>query len=293
MPIAICPDCQRRFVIEEERSPQRTCPRCLHPMELALGGAAPADQPVTLDAPEAIYLNGEPLAASEIGRRLLAVLAEAGYQSGVARQLRGAARAQRGAAKPVPVGAGVAPARPPALPAVREAPARGPAVVGQAEQLLQQARSAAEQARAARIEARITQGRSRVAREDRRSRPHSGSLPPLEYVLLPLEAPLRFFPVVEEEVAGGPEAASSPPAIGATLYVWGCEPPRSLLCREQCEASESAARFAAEAGWEANRPGAWAGEITLPLTMNEALRTLEPLLREDPGVAGWGIRRSN
>src|SRR5438132_1176314 len=91
MPIGICPQCQSRFVIEDERSYQRTCPRCLLPMQLATPGeistllqqrAARART-----ASDRLYFNGVPLAADERGQRLLAAIAEAAYQ-----QERAAAR---------------------------------------------------------------------------------------------------------------------------------------------------------------------------------------------------------
>jgi hypothetical protein len=75
-----------------------------------------------------------------------------------------------------------------------------------------------------------------------------------------------------------------------TVYVWGYEPPQSLLCRELCKPSEEAAQFAAKSGWNNESEGAWAREITLAAGLIEALRATEPVFRRDPAAVGWGIR---
>src|SRR3954468_5472629 len=170
MPIGLCPHCQRRFVIEDERSSQRTCPRCLHPMRLPPREEPALEPPsaphpalsATPDALKTLYLNGEPLAVNEVGQRLLAALAEAGYQRDVAQQLRHEARHWRGKADPAPVEAGAAPAPPSVLFPEREAPPppgpRGGFLLRQAERLQQQTVNLTGKARAACIEARIIHG---------------------------------------------------------------------------------------------------------------------------------------
>jgi hypothetical protein len=38
MPAGACDRCQRTFIMESERSPQRTCPRCLRPLRMLTRG---------------------------------------------------------------------------------------------------------------------------------------------------------------------------------------------------------------------------------------------------------------
>lgn len=168
-----------------------------------------------------------------------------------------------------------------------------PGLVQQAGTLCQRARDLVERAKSARLDAKILQGRVRVAREDQRSRRDPLSrLPALDYVLSAWDDPLP--PLTPE--GEGADLTEAPPfperaaALVTTLYVWGYEPPQSLLCVDYCEVTAAAAQFAAESGWDPHQPGAWAKEIGLPWELSRALRIAEPILREDPGVLGWGMR---
>jgi hypothetical protein len=99
MPIGACDRCQRWFVVEDERSPQRTCPVCFHPMRLTASGEAldhvrrQADRarpPESSEAAGSAALLGEAL-----GQRLLAVVAEAAAICSEAELCREEARALR------------------------------------------------------------------------------------------------------------------------------------------------------------------------------------------------------
>jgi hypothetical protein len=79
--------------------------------------------------------------------------------------------------------------------------------------------------------------------------------------------------------------------VGTTLYVWGYQPPQSVLLRERGKPTEAARRFAAEQGWDRTRAGAWAMEITLPMARSLAWGALEPLVSGDSAVAGWSGQR--
>lgn len=96
MAIGICPGCRRRFVIEDARSYQRTCPACLHPMQIP--GPATVSPPTSQLHGEArsLWLNDTPLPAHDLGQRVMAALAEAAHQCAVARALRQAVRVRRG-----------------------------------------------------------------------------------------------------------------------------------------------------------------------------------------------------
>jgi hypothetical protein len=103
---------------------------------------------------------------------------------------------------------------------------------------------------------------------------------PLDYFLVPTSGEL--IPLVAKDTLRQGRIT--------TVYVWGYGPPQSLLCREQCEPSWEAERFAAESGWDETKEGAWAKEIFLAAGLLEAQRALEPIFRRDTVVAGWGIR---
>src|SRR5438093_1069849 len=77
---------------------------------------------------------------------------------------------------------------------------------------------------------------------------------------------------------------------GCRIYAWGYGLPQCGMLREQRQPTAEARRFAVERGWDAARSGAWAREITLPLPLSVALAVLEPSLRRDAAVAGYGGR---
>jgi len=117
-------------------------------------------------------------------------------------------------------------------------------------------------------------------------------------------------PMPADKGAPGPARASIPVPPWerrSTLYVWGYGPPwavvvrtritlwgygrpQSIVVQNQVEETEAARLWAGARGWDAARPGAWAGEITTPLTAVAADRTLAPTLRLDPAVAGWACQ---
>jgi hypothetical protein len=286
MPIGICLPCQRRFVVEEERSFQRTCPGCLHPMELPGAASLTALVPLSTAFPTSPpgelgvrWLNDTPVAADELGQRLMTALAQAADERERARRQRLMARELRRKEKGEPAAAELSPV------SLAGAAMRGAQTEPGPVNLLRKARAVC-------LEARMTVGQVRVGREKRQfSRDPLSLLPPLEYKLLSPHTPLP--PLWEPAGADVdyPEAppASPPllPASSTALYVWGYQPPESSLCRDQCAATEAAAQVARENEWEAARPGAWAKEVRLGLSLTEMLRLVVPILRRDPGVDGW------
>jgi hypothetical protein len=293
MPIGVCPYCQRRFVIEDERSFQRTCPRCLRPMQIPTEETMSSSDPPSQQPPdtpsraddEGPCLNGTPLAAGELGQRLMRTLAEAAYQRACSRGQRRTARGRRGEEESP---ADEMPTVAPPFPDPDDGePLNNP--IRQSAWLQQRAGALVERAQGACVKAKIVTGQARVARENRQaSTGELALLPPLDYRLPPLNSCLPGPP-------GGSAAADRPAAGSATstiLYVWGYDPPQSMLCCDHCEISEAARQFAAESGWDQNQPGAWAKAITLPWGLTKALRIAEPILREDSGVVGWGCGSS-
>ena len=103
MPIGACDRCHCWFVVEDERSPQRTCPHCFHPMRLTTSAEAvdhlhgpaptsPSARPTHLDA---AGLSGAVLAANRLRERLLAAVAEAAALRSQAATCRQEARERR------------------------------------------------------------------------------------------------------------------------------------------------------------------------------------------------------
>lgn len=286
MAIGICPQCRGRFVVEDVRSFQRTCPACLRPMELSPSVHGGTTAAPTAEA-ELLWLNDAPLAVDELGQRVMAAIAEAAYQQSLARAERQASRERRG-----DVEAPEADAEEP-LPRLSPAAPEAPLNAGpDPDELHRRAATLVERALASCLEAKILRSQARLIRESRRSLPDELSLlPPLDYCLLPFGFSL---PALEEEP--GPEELGQPVEAPlalpgtTTLYVWGYNPPTTLLCRERCESSVEAAVFARKTGWDPGREGAWAKEITVPGGLRDTLRALEPILRQDQGVVGWGAR---
>jgi hypothetical protein len=216
-------------------------------------------------------LGDIPLIADPQGHRVLAALAQAAYQRDRAVVLRTEARRLRGAAEPLE-------------------PVRGsldvagdPGIHARMQLIVEKVRTACHAARQAR------ENSHRLRESLLESRLLEATLPPLGYVLPPLDQ----LPAVFAE-AGAMEAlftAHLPyPSVQTTLYVWGYGPPHCLLCRDFCQNSELAVRFALRSGWEQLRSGAWAKELTRPLALREMLTEVEGELRHDPAVAGWGLR---
>lgn len=72
------------------------------------------------------------------------------------------------------------------------------------------------------------------------------------------------------------------------LYVWGYGLPSVML--QGAEPTAEARAFAAERGWDDTRDDAWALELPRSLPLSRALAVLEPSVRPDPAVTGWGGR---
>ena len=85
-------------------------------------------------------------------------------------------------------------------------------------------------------------------------------------------------------------APPSPIVVRSMVYVWGYGKPVKVILQSRFEETEEASLFAAERGWDARRAGAWTGQMTLPLDLWDARRMLEPVLRLDPAILGWGGR---
>jgi hypothetical protein len=294
MPVGICQSCQRRFVVETERSFQRTCPRCLQPLKLpgtaslgALPPPSPSSAPVSArDELGGRWLKDTPVAADALGQRLMTVLAEAADECERAEAHRQRARELRKKAMGKPAASGPTPTPDPK-------PATEQVRLNPSPANLQ------ERAHAVCLQTRMTVGQARVAREQRQFRRDPLSLlPPLEYKLLPLPGtqslPSAADTAVVDHAAAPPEPEPSllPADSNTALYVWGYQPAESSLCRDQCAATEEAARVAREMGWEEERRGAWAKEIHLGLSLIEMLRWVVPILHRDPGVDGWSMQGS-
>lgn len=143
----------------------------------------------------------------------------------------------------------------------------------------------------------------RISRKDRQCLQEESSLTlgpaslltPPHYHLPPLEHSSLLLSAREADTAEEPanlpilERPERRVASSTTLYAWGYAPPESHLCRHQCEATAAAAQYAIGEGWEPGRPGAWAREVCLGLSLSEMLRWVVPILHDDPGVAGWGL----
>jgi hypothetical protein len=83
---------------------------------------------------------------------------------------------------------------------------------------------------------------------------------------------------------------SAVPASDTRLYVWGYGPPQSRLLCGPARSTPEAREFAVERGWDEERSGAWAIELALPVPLSAALDALEPAIRADRSVAGYGGR---
>jgi len=190
MPIGVCPQCQSRFVIEDERSYQRTCPCCLLPMQVAPPGEISAARQRREEqgseraraASDRLYCNGVPLAADERGQRLLAAIAEAAYQRQQAAARRGEARrllAETKGAAPPPFPRCDAASPPPGP----DQGARGGGVIAdprlRAVDLCRRAAAVQARVRETQIRARMVCGAARMRREDwHASRSPEAALPP-------------------------------------------------------------------------------------------------------------------
>lgn len=276
MSVGFCLHCQQRAATENAGSSPQMCPSCRRPMVLPDaapprardgGDAAPA---APRDLPPWRGQYDTPGSGDSRSSEITAALAQAAQQCAVADRLRGAGQTLRHQAQAL--------RRESRL--LREPAGRG--AVGFNRQ-------------PAAKEETSTEGRhpgdaALVTTE--LSHDPSSLLPPLDYRLPPLEHALL---ALHPDGAAGPAAHPLPDlpdprtAPSTTLYAWGYSLPESPLCRDQCEQTEAAALYAIQEGWDAERPGAWAREICLGLTLSEMLRWVVPILQEDPGVVGWAL----
>jgi pentapeptide repeat protein len=79
------------------------------------------------------------------------------------------------------------------------------------------------------------------------------------------------------------------PRSEATLYMWGYTPPQSRIVRDVAEPTAAAHGFARAAGWDEQRPGAWAKELRVSDRLSMALQELIPILSGDAAVVGWRL----
>lgn len=75
-----------------------------------------------------------------------------------------------------------------------------------------------------------------------------------------------------------------------TFYVWGYGQPFNVGVGVQFRETEAARCFAAERGWDAARPGAWASECRLDMPLSAAIGRCADTLRMDVAAVGWGLR---
>jgi hypothetical protein len=121
-------------------------------------------------------------------------------------------------------------------------------------------------------------------RRRRDAGPVDGEPQSMEYVLPPLAEVLKL---TQPRSPG-----TGQPAV-SQIYVWGYAPLHTDFWQRQAQPTAAAREFAATHGWDAMRPGAWAVELVLPLSLSRALGTLEPAIRRDPAIRGWGGRRGS
>lgn len=101
MPLAACEKCGHRFIVEDERSPQRICPRCLRPLRIVSSAEAlPRGGPAVSGSnngpdPAGVWFGDQPLASDRVGWQMLQVVAEAAYLRDRAKELRQAAQSLR------------------------------------------------------------------------------------------------------------------------------------------------------------------------------------------------------
>lgn len=255
-----------------------------------------------------------PVTADPWGRRLLAAVAESAYQRTRARNLRAAARALRAQALALRrelsyletfSGRMAAPEDDERLDparAVEEGASCGGAVSLPAPAGGPPLREWAARARAAAMDSRWESAAVRsLCGCEREQRRHNAGLIALfhrsEYRLPPLEQRGPDIDVDETEPADeagtltGYIVLDEQASGSSILYFWGYAPLVHPPFGEPGEAMVAAAAFAAAAGWDASRPGSWAREISAPWGLPEVLRRFRPQLRQEPAIAGWGIRR--
>jgi hypothetical protein len=85
------------------------------------------------------------------------------------------------------------------------------------------------------------------------------------------------------------EAMSKDPSspIETVAYAWGYGRPSLPLFRQYGGASEAARAAAIAHGWDPNKTGAWAVEMTLPARRDLAEMAIQSEARRDPAVIGW------
>jgi hypothetical protein len=85
------------------------------------------------------------------------------------------------------------------------------------------------------------------------------------------------------------EPAIERPA-GSQVVIWGYSRLEDPQLYRLFRLTRAAREFAAECGWDSEHPGAWAREFLSIRGLHQTLIEVEPLVREDPAVAGWGGR---
>jgi hypothetical protein len=79
------------------------------------------------------------------------------------------------------------------------------------------------------------------------------------------------------------------PPLQSVVYAWGYGSPSLPLFRQYGGASEAARAVAMTRGWDPDREGAWAIEITLPARHDLARLAVAAEAQRDPAVMGWAL----
>ena len=75
--------------------------------------------------------------------------------------------------------------------------------------------------------------------------------------------------------------------LESVIYAWGYGPPSLPLFRQYGGTSDAAREAAGARGWDPDREGAWAIELTLPARRDLAEMAVRAEARRDPAVIGW------
>jgi hypothetical protein len=93
------------------------------------------------------------------------------------------------------------------------------------------------------------------------------------------------------EAPDSPEARGGgplPSSVRCRLFAWGYGRLQSQTLRTCFHPSDAARAFAEARGWDCGTSGAWAGEFTASGLVFALLALLDPILRSEAGVSGWG-----